>query len=140
MSCNTCVSIIARRRIPLQCFVLMNVEFPVQWIISVVFTGATPIPWELFCWDFFEMYYKITGSSAKLDQCNTRFVGILLGQTPAIGSGGRYDCAACRDMKQTCLEVARARRIGDFCRSDTQTTDAVEGGPTPCWCRGESPM
>ena len=64
-----------------------------------------------FLLGFFEMYYKMTGSSAKLDQSNTSFVGILLGQTPAIGGGGRYDCAACRDMKQTCREVARARRI-----------------------------
>ena len=39
----------------------------------------------IFCWDFFEIYYKMTGSSAKLDQWNTSFVGILLGQTPAIG-------------------------------------------------------
>ena len=30
--------------------------------------GTTPTPGELFCWDFFEMYYKIRGSSAKLDQ------------------------------------------------------------------------
>ena len=30
--------------------------------------GTTPIPEELFCWDFFEMYYQMTGSSAKLDQ------------------------------------------------------------------------
>ena len=57
------------------------------------------------------MYHKVTGSSAKLDQLNTSFVGILLGQTPAIGGGGRYDRAACRDKKQTCREVARARRI-----------------------------
>ena len=27
--------------------------------------GTTPIPGELFRWDFFEMYYKMTGSSAK---------------------------------------------------------------------------
>ena len=60
------------------------------------------------------MYYKMTGSSAKLDQCNTCFavlVGILLGQTPVIGGGGRYDRAAGRDIKQTCREVARARHI-----------------------------
>ena len=74
--------------------------------------GTTPtrIPGELFCWDFFEMYYKMTGSSAKLDQCNTSFaalVGILLGQTRVIGGGGRYDRAAGRDIKQTCREVAR---------------------------------
>ena len=32
-------------------------------------TNATmPIPGELFCWYFFEMYYKMTGCSAKLDQ------------------------------------------------------------------------
>ena len=30
--------------------------------------GSDPIPGESFCWDFFEMYYKMTGSSAKLDQ------------------------------------------------------------------------
>ena len=30
--------------------------------------GTTPIPEDDFCWDFFEMYYKMTGSSAKLDQ------------------------------------------------------------------------
>ena len=41
--------------------------------------GTTPIPGELFCWDFFEMYYKMTGSSAKLDQWNTSFVGIFVG-------------------------------------------------------------
>ena len=47
--------------------------------------GTTPIPEDDFCWDFFEMYYEMTGSSAKLDQWNTSFVGILLGQTPANG-------------------------------------------------------
>ena len=30
--------------------------------------GTAPIPGELFCWDFLEMYYKMMGSSAKLDQ------------------------------------------------------------------------
>ena len=30
--------------------------------------GTTPIPEDDFCWDFFEMYYKLTGSAAKLDQ------------------------------------------------------------------------
>ena len=30
--------------------------------------GTTPIPEDDCCWDFFEMYYKMTGSSAKLDQ------------------------------------------------------------------------
>ena len=39
------------------------------------------------------------------------FVGILLGQTSVIGGGGRYDRAACRDMKQTCREVVRARHL-----------------------------
>ena len=39
------------------------------------------------------------------------FVGILLGQTPVIGGSGRYDRAACRDIKQTCREVACARHI-----------------------------
>ena len=29
--------------------------------------GTTPIP-EDFCWDFYEMYCKMTGSSTKLDQ------------------------------------------------------------------------
>ena len=67
--------------------------------------------WGSFLLGLFEMYYKVTGSSAKLDQLNTSFVGILLGQTPAIGGGGRYDRAARRDMKQTCREVARARHI-----------------------------
>ena len=67
--------------------------------------------WGTFLLAFLEMYYTMTGSSAKLDQRNTSFVGILLGQTPAIGGGGRYDRAACRDMKQTCREVARARHI-----------------------------
>ena len=37
------------------------------------------------------------GTSAKLDQLNTSFVGILLGQMSVIGGGGRYDSAACRD-------------------------------------------
>ena len=41
----------------------------------------------------------------------TSFVGIWLGQTPAIGGSGRYDRAACRDIKQTCREVVRARHI-----------------------------
>ena len=27
-----------------------------------------------------------------------------------VGGGGRHDRAACRDMKQTCQEVARARQ------------------------------
>ena len=67
--------------------------------------------WGSFLLGLFEMYHKVTGSSAKLDQLNTSFVGILLGQTPAIGGGGRYDRAVRRDMKQTCREVARARRI-----------------------------
>ena len=66
--------------------------------------------WELFCWDFFEMYHKMTGSLAKLDQWNTSFVVILLGQTPAIGGSGRHDRADCRDMKQTCREVAHIER------------------------------
>ena len=30
--------------------------------------GTTRIPGELCCWDFFEKYYKMTGSSPKLDQ------------------------------------------------------------------------
>ena len=30
--------------------------------------STTPIPGELCCWHFFEMYYEMTGSSAKLDQ------------------------------------------------------------------------
>ena len=30
--------------------------------------GTAPIPGELFLWGFVEMYYKMTGSSAKLDQ------------------------------------------------------------------------
>ena len=30
--------------------------------------GTTPIPEDDFCLDFFAMYYKMTGSSAKLDQ------------------------------------------------------------------------
>ena len=30
--------------------------------------GTTPIPADDFCWVFCEMYYKMTGSSAKLDQ------------------------------------------------------------------------
>ena len=68
--------------------------------------GTTPIPGEHFCWDLFEMYYKITGSSAKLDQWNTSFVGIWLGQTPAIGGSGHYDRAACRDIKQTTATAA----------------------------------
>ena len=29
---------------------------------------TTAVPEDDFCWDFFEMYYKMTGSSAKLDQ------------------------------------------------------------------------
>ena len=62
-----------------------------------------------------------------------------MGQTPAIGGGGRYDRAACRGMKQTCREVARAIHIDGFCSSDTQTTDdAVEGGPTPALCYCET--
>ena len=73
--------------------------------------GTTPVPEDDFCWDYFEMYYEMTGNSAKLDHWNTSFVGILLGQTPAIGGCGRYDRAACRDIKQTCREVARARHI-----------------------------
>ena len=66
--------------------------------------------WGTFWFRFFEMYYKITGSLAKLDRWNTRFGGILLGQTPAIGRSGRYDRAACRDMKQKCREVAHIER------------------------------
>ena len=30
--------------------------------------GTTPIPEDDFCWDVFEMYYKMTVSAAKLDQ------------------------------------------------------------------------
>ena len=81
----------------------------------------------------------MTESSVKLDQSNTSFVKILLGQTPAIGVGGRFERAACRDMKQTCREMAHARtrtQRGRLCISNTQTTDAVAGGPTRCWCRG----
>ena len=70
---------------------------------------TTPIPaGELSCW---EMYHKMKENSAELDQSNTSFVGILLGQTPAIGGGGRYNRVACRDVKQTCREVARARHM-----------------------------
>ena len=57
--------------------------------------GTTPIPGELFCREFFKMYYEMTGRSAKLESWNTRFVGILLGQTPAIGGGGRCDRGGC---------------------------------------------
>ena len=78
---------------------------------SIDTEGTTPIPEDDFCWDFFEMYDNMTGSSAKLGQWNASFVGILLGQTPAIGGNGRYDRATCRDIKQTCREVARARHI-----------------------------
>ena len=35
--------------------------------IGAIF-GTTPIPEDDFCWYFFELYYKMTGSSAKLDQ------------------------------------------------------------------------
>ena len=35
---------------------------------------------------------------------------------------------------------ARETHRDRFCSSDAQTTDAIEGGPTPCWCRGESPL
>ena len=57
--------------------------------------------WGTFLSGFFEMYYKIPGNSAKLDQSNTSFVGILLGQTSVIRDGSRYDRAACRDI-HTC--------------------------------------
>ena len=30
--------------------------------------GTMPIPEDDFCWDVLEMYYKMTGRSAKLDQ------------------------------------------------------------------------
>ena len=66
--------------------------------------------WGTFLLRFFEMYYKMTGSRPSSTN-ETGFVGILLGQTPANGGGGRYDRAACRDMKQTYREVVRARRI-----------------------------
>ena len=78
--------------------------------IGAIF-GTTPTPEDDFFWNFFEMYYKMTGSSAKHDQSSTCFVGILLGQTPAIGGSGRYDRAPCRDIKQTCRDMARARHI-----------------------------
>ena len=64
--------------------------------------GHNADTWGTFKLGFFEVYYKTTGNSAKLDQRNPRFVvGIFLGQTPAIGGGGRYDRAACRDVKQS---------------------------------------
>ena len=67
------------------------------------------------------------------------FVGILLGQTPVIGGSGRYDRAACRDIKQTCREVALARhierRLLQLGHSDNRRR---RGRPTPCWCCGES--
>ena len=67
-------------------------------------------------------------------------VGILLGQTSVIGVGGRYDRAACGDMKQTCREVARSRQRDRIRNTGTQTTAAVEGGQKPCMCGGESPL
>ena len=66
------------------------------------------------------MYYgNMSGNSAKLDQRNTSRVGISLGQTSVIGGGGRYDRAACRDMKQTCREVAHARHRETACAART---------------------
>ena len=49
-----------------------------------------------------------------------------------VGDGGRYDRAACRDMTQTCREVARARqRETAFAAWTLTTVDAVEGSSTP---------
>ena len=61
-------------------------------------------------------------------------------QTSVIGGGGRYDRAACRDTRHTERWRARDRERGRFCSSEAQTIDAVEGGPTPCGCGGESPL
>ena len=65
-----------------------------------------------------------------------RFVGTVLGQASVIGGSGRYDRAACLDMRHA--ERWRVRDRDRFCSSDAQTIDAVEGDPTPCWCGGES--
>ena len=35
---------------------------------------------------------------------------------------------------------ARETETDRFCSSDAQIIDVVEGGPTPCWCGGESPL
>ena len=43
---------------------IINLEVTSFWSTS----GTTPIPGELFCWVFFELYYKMAGNSAKLDQ------------------------------------------------------------------------
>ena len=69
------------------------------------------------------------------------FVSVLFGQTSVIGGTSRYDRARCRDMKLTCREVARVTH-GEprFAAGNLKAIEAVEDGPTPCWCGGESPL
>ena len=61
----------------------------------------------------------------------------FIGLPSVIDGGGRYDRTACRDMPRGGARETERDRI---CSSNTLTTDAVEGGPTPCWCGGESPL
>ena len=49
--------------------IIVNTWKPQYHCNSVcIIIGTTPIPEDDFCWDFFEMYNKMTASSAKLDQ------------------------------------------------------------------------
>ena len=45
----------------------MPYKIILKYGIGAIF-GTTPIPEDDVCWYFFELYYKMTGSSAKLDQ------------------------------------------------------------------------
>ena len=43
-----------------------NMEILIRHSNKPRMNGTPPIPEELFCWDFFGKYYKMTGNSAKL--------------------------------------------------------------------------
>ena len=45
-----------------------NMEIPIRHSNKPRMNGTMPIPEELFCWDCFEKYYKMTGNSPILDQ------------------------------------------------------------------------
>ena len=111
-SAKKSASRITRRRISLQYFLLNNVELPnLQWIISVVL-GTPPIPEEVFVGILSKCSIKCREIRPGSTNETRVLYRILLGQTSVNGGVGRYDRAACRDMRHHAREVARASRRG----------------------------
>ena len=102
--------------------------------------GTIPIPEDDFCCFLCEMYYKMTGSSAKLDQWNTSLIGFCWDKRRYMRQRPLWSRHLPKHKTNMPRSGARETHRDGFCSSDIQTTDAVEGGPTPCWCWGESPL